>query len=606
MPEVQHSLHWQRAALQLESRLREVSGQAPERLDREQARACYPERHYVAAWRLSVRFSDDEVRRIDVVATPGFPSSPVRTALVDRPPFLTWPHIERDGVLCLLPNLADWDPDDPVEVAVNILNRSVRLVDELIGGTIVNRDFHEEFLTYWAYDANAGGAQLWSLLRPGPPSRAIAVWRGEGVELVGESATQVTDWARRRFGSKVKGQVEAAAFLWLENPPLPSDYPRTGLDLRALANVANTGAAEVLRDAACREPEALVAVLGAVGRGGAGLVAVKVAGAARKKARPGTPERPFSRGFRPGRMPDAALADRLLGANAVLRLDVRRADADWIHGRGRDARAARLLEKTVVVIGCGSIGAPLACTLSQAGASRLVLVDHEVLDWPNVGRHPLGASSVGRSKSRALAERLQADHPHLRIEGYESSAQAFMARDDELLCQADLIVAATGNWAAESALNRWHLSRAGATPILYAWTEAHACAGHGVVVVPAGGCFQCHIGRTGAPNFSVAEWPGGDATQEEPACGAHYQPYGPVELAFVTAMLAELALDCLLRPPIQSVHRICARSTKRIEELGGHPRQGWAEAYGAEWQDITVNRPWPSVKCAACGRSSSP
>src|SRR5271166_6684303 len=47
---------------------------------------------------------------------------------------------------------------------------------------------------------------------------------------------------------------------------------------------------------------------------------------------------------------------------------------------------------------------------------------------------------------------------------------------------------------------------------------AHACAGHAVAIAGLGGCFQCHIGRTGSPSFRVVEWPDGDdANQEEPA-----------------------------------------------------------------------------------------
>ena len=98
-------------------------------------------------------------------------------------------------------------------------------------------------------------------------------------------------------------------------------------------------------------------------------------------------------------------------------------------------------------------------------------------------------------------------------------------------------------------------------------TEAHACAGHGVVISGEGGCLGCHIGRTGAPAFRVVTWPdGGDANQEQPACGAHYQPYGPVELAYVTAMLGELALDCLLGPPACSTNRVFATSPRRLAE----------------------------------------
>jgi hypothetical protein len=56
----------------------------------------------------------------------------------------------------------------------------------------------------------------------------------------------------------------------------------------------------------------------------------------------------------------------------------------------------------------------------------------------------------------------------------------------------------------------------------------------------------------------VVIWPdGGDAYLEEPARGAHYQPYGPVELSYIIAMIGDLALDRLLKPPSQSQPSFC-------------------------------------------------
>ena len=228
-----------------------------------------------------------------------------------------------------------------------------------------------------------------------------------------------------------------------------------------------------------------------------------------------------------------------------------------------------LLDSTVVVFGCGSVGSPVACMLAQAGAGRIILVDGDTLSWPNVGRHSLGATAVGLNKAESLAERLQADYPHLKIESRICYLQEFLRNESELMGTADLIIAATGNWGAESALNRWHVEEGRHSPILYCWTEAQACAGHAVAIVRKGGCFQCHISRTGSPSFRVVQWPdGGDASQEEPACGAHYHPYGPVELNYVTAMISDMALDCLLSPPTRSVSRVFATSKRRIVELG--------------------------------------
>jgi glycine/D-amino acid oxidase-like deaminating enzyme len=275
-----------------------------------------------------------------------------------------------------------------------------------------------------------------------------------------------------------------------------------------------------------------------------------------------------------------------------------------VHGRGQDGRTARLLDAAVVVVGCGSVGAPLACALAQAGVGRIVLVDPETLSWPNVGRHPLGAAAVGRNKAEALAERLQADYPHLAIEYRPCDLHHLISNEDDLLAGASLAVAATGSWVAESALNRWHVAQGRGRPVLYGWTEAHACAGHAVAIAGEDGCLQCHIGRTGAPALRVVEWPDGeDATQEEPACGAHYQPYGPVELAYVTAMIAEVALDCLLQPPARSFSRVFVASRARIAALGGHLTGAWQSAFGAGDGGVrTVDRPWSAMACcAACG-----
>lgn len=601
MPETAFPLRWRQAALRLQARLRELTGRAPERLDSQVIASCYPRRPYVAGWRVSVTFTDSEVRRIDVVATIGFPTIPVRTALVDRPPFMTWPHVEGDGILCLLPNMAECDPDDPCAVAENLLNRSIRLVEELLEGAIVERDFREEFLTYWAYMAQDGG-HLVSLLTPTPPSRVVRVWRGKGLEIVGEDAESLAQWVYRRFGADVDATSEEAVFLWLRTPPLPDDYPNSASDLRALAVAVGQDAVAALCQAAGREPDHLVSILGATGRGGSGLVAVKVTHPNLLDSRRRSATDSLSRGFRPGRTPKQVLLNRYFGTGTVVRSSVQRADANWVHGRGTDPRAAKLLSSTVVVVGCGSVGAPVACTLAQAGAGGIVLIDWDVLSWPNVGRHPLGASAVGRNKAVALAERLQVDFPHLRVVGQDASLERLVQGDVGLLEAADLIIATTGSWGAESVLNRWHVERGRRSPIVYAWTEAHACAGHAVAIVGDGGCFQCNIGRTGSPSFKVVEWPdGGDASREEPACGAHYQPYGPVELSYVTAMISDVALDCLLRPPDHSFGRVVATSQRRIDELGGRWADEWLAEQGEGGPGLqTVDRPWLRTSCSAC------
>jgi sulfur-carrier protein adenylyltransferase/sulfurtransferase len=300
MPERALALGWRRAALRLEATLRELTGQAPERLDQATIGRCYPSRKWAAAWRVSVAFSDGVTRRIDVVATAAFPTAPVRTALVDHPDFMTWPHVESDGILCLLPNMAECDPDDPSGVAANLFLRSIRLIEELVEGSIIDRDFREEFLTYWAYKAHLQGTSFYSLIAPAPPSRRVKVWRGNGLEVVGDDAASLAQWARRRFGDKVNTKTEDAVFIWLDEPLLPAAYPETASDLRALAAAISDESRAALEEAAAGEPDHIVAVLGATGRGGAALIGVKVPNPKSLKGHPGSAAGPLSTGFRAG------------------------------------------------------------------------------------------------------------------------------------------------------------------------------------------------------------------------------------------------------------------------------------------------------------------
>lgn len=101
----------------------------------------------------------------------------------------------------------------------------------------------------------------------------------------------------------------------------------------------------------------------------------------------------------------------------------------------------------------------------------------------------------------------------------------------------------------------------------------------------------------------MVDWPeGAGVNQEEPACGAHYQPYGPIELSYVTAMLSELALDCLLQPPVHSSSRVFVTSEDRIANLGGSLSELWMSTYGEGNTGVRiVDRPWSRTECAACG-----
>ena len=119
------------------------------------------------------------------------------------------------------------------------------------------------------------------------------------------------------------------------------------------------------------------------------------------------------------------LAERLgpsadTGLNAATRERFARQLAYFadVLGPGQSTAAAqrRLLEATVVIVGCGGLGSWVAAGLACAGVGRLVLVDDDAVALSNLNRQLLFRhADVGRPKVHAAAEALRAFNPDLKV-----------------------------------------------------------------------------------------------------------------------------------------------------------------------------------------------
>ena len=598
-----------RAILEVERALRQKTDAPFERLDSFTLRSTYATRHFTNGWRIPVIFSDSVTRHVDLLACSLFPIRPVRAALVDRPDYLTWPHIEHDGILCLLPNSSEVDPDNPEQVALNILNRSANLVEELIEGKIVDRDFREEFLTYWFYGASDIAKDVVTLFAPEPPSRALRMFRHSELIYVAEDEVSLTNWIARRFGRKLADKVTKqsipAAFIWLDQPLVPSEYPKLGSDISSIATEQGETAVSAITAAASHDDKICLVLFGAEGRGGAGLMPVQINREIQHRAINRRIKDPLHAGFRRGKIPIKIKFTKTFSDNKVRRSQVARADAQWVHGRGKDPRSAILGKKSVTIFGCGSVGSFVAEHLARSGTGTINIVDYDKLVWANVGRHALGASSIDKNKALELAEKLQGEFPHLKVMGYDACAISILDDDPNGLLDADLILSVMGNWAAESILNRWHQQTDRKKPVIYGWTENHAMAGSAVIISNTGGCLGCGITRTGSPIETATVWPDETELSTEPSCADHYQPYGAIELSFVTSLIANATLDEFLSPSAESYRKVWISSKQRLSGLGGELSPYVIKLLGNNAQcEQVVCFPWKIRNCPVCGSTS--
>ncbi|MBE2202568.1 MAG: molybdopterin-synthase adenylyltransferase MoeB [Anaerolinea sp.] len=105
----------------------------------------------------------------------------------------------------------------------------------------------------------------------------------------------------------------------------------------------------------------------------------------------------------------------------------------------------KLKAASVLLIGAGGLGSPLAMYLAAAGIGRLGLVDYDVVDYTNLQRQIIhGTKDVGRLKLDSAKARILDINPHVQVDTYEvplTSANAL-----EIFAPYDIVIDGTDNF----------------------------------------------------------------------------------------------------------------------------------------------------------------
>lgn len=575
----------------VEKRLPQL-GSGPARILATDDLGVYKGRGVEVGWRLPVEI-DGATHYLDVLLPKGFPWQKVRIAIVPSR-CLEWPHVEKDGVLCLGTENDVFNPEDPVGHVESALEVARGLVSKA-SKVEIHEDFRNEIVSYWSYAPNATNSQVISLIAPEPRSRTILLCRHNGRFVVADSELQLRQWMSNVTGEDAKDyNIAKAAFIWLQSAPLPHEYPKTYKDLFTLARQSGSENVKILNDVFYQDIEDFLFVFGMEAGGfclvGAGLTILDSVVEEHSNMK--------MKGFRNGKVPSIQIRKKLQKISNVTLGGVRRADSGWIHGRDKDSRANRLGKKKVAVIGCGSVGGAISVQLAQAGVGEFVLIDPEYLDWPNVGRHVLGANAVGHPKVEALAAKLRSDLPHIKVHPHRMSVQSFLFEHSESLDKVDLVLSTSASLAADHRVDAWQQNAARPVPIVYGWIEAHACASHAVLIDgPPDSIMSGIEASIGHSHFEITSWDNGDPLESEPGCGGHFQPYGPVELTAANSVIAGLALDALLGRSVSRTHRVWVAQERLRRDAKGRWSDDWQKDPNFRREGgFVLEREWPRAE----------
>lgn len=142
----------------------------------------------------------------------------------------------------------------------------------------------------------------------------------------------------------------------------------------------------------------------------------------------------------------------------------------------RDGRspATWLQGKRVLLLGCGALGAPIAEQCIRAGVAELVLVDSGAVNPGVLVRQPYGDADVGRSKAKALQERLVGIELGVEVRSLDRNALVHDLGDDQGPPTGyHLVVDATANAAVAARLEHRRASARGDWPAVASFVIGH-------------------------------------------------------------------------------------------------------------------------------------
>ncbi|MBD9477389.1 ThiF family adenylyltransferase [Pseudoxanthomonas sp. PXM02] len=146
------------------------------------------------------------------------------------------------------------------------------------------------------------------------------------------------------------------------------------------------------------------------------------------------------------------------------------------------AAHTQLADRTVAILGCGSVGSKIAAMLARAGVSNFVLIDDDILAADNLVRHELDWRDVGQHKAQALSNRIRRIHPDVKVRTrfQQLAGQDSPSAAENILgyiAEADLIIDATANPAVGNIMSEF--TRTARIPLV--WVEVFAGGVGGIV-----------------------------------------------------------------------------------------------------------------------------
>lgn len=215
----------------------------------------------------------------------------------------------------------------------------------------------------------------------------------------------------------------------------------------------------------------------------------------------------------------------------------------------RTAQEENLLKnKSILLIGCGSIGGYIFDNLIKSGCEDITLVDFDILKAENIYRHLLGIESIGINKALALKNYAKKSIPNLSIKLKQSKIESLITNK---YCNFDFrvydyVISSTGNHNVNRWINKYIINNKIDTSAFYIWNEPLDLGCH-VAFIDHNkkGCYECFFERDIIECFLYDKLsycaPNQEFTKSVSGCAGTFIPYG----SSISLKSSILFMECL-------------------------------------------------------------
>lgn len=224
----------------------------------------------------------------------------------------------------------------------------------------------------------------------------------------------------------------------------------------------------------------------------------------------------------------------------LLPLLVDRLDPSWTCGRDQHPEILDRQKKHVLVIGAGALGSPVIAQLAKSGIGYITIIDNDYLSAANIGRHVLGAESIGKSKAMTLSKQMGLRWPSCKFVAEHKSMQSWLKSND--LSNIDMILDLTGEPEVRLCIDA--ARKKNPCLLVIGWMEPYVAAAHACALPDENLWMIDSVDRL--EFLQAIPWQEvSDVMQHEPSCSSVFQSYTPAAATHAVALVTETALDLL-------------------------------------------------------------